>query len=334
MRVLPVQSYTTKNAELSKNKYGTMPSFGIGPGTTNYIIEHSAKIHEVKWSQIALKILERNDEELKDLAGQLHKLSDADLRAASVVRKYNKFWGTYGAELPEQTRKAYIRLSEAVKKVVDNKLKMVKEITALETKKISGWENTVEQKERVKRQFISLLRPEQEGNNPPITNGILVYGTSPKKDEFINWLEKSSNAVIKKIEYNPNNPLQTIEQIVKIAENGEITFQTIKARTILIVKGLDEMLTNHGNVEGLKIIGRFKGFIEHMSADYHTTLVTKTEKSLDDFEEASIAPHRFGIQVDLKDGISVEEFNHLKKLQDEVDYLDWQASTGTRSYRY
>ena len=81
--------------------------------------------------------------------------------------------------------------------------------------------------------------------------------------------------------------------MVTIAKDAEDVFRLAGKRTILHLKDMDELLTAEETIENVEMIGRFKQFVEYCSEKYHTTVLMKTTKPLEDFEEASIASHRF-----------------------------------------
>ena len=57
-------------------------------------------------------------------------------------------------------------------------------------------------------------------------------------------------------------------------------------------------------------------------ADYKTTVITTTDQILDNFEPASIAPHRFELKVELNEHLTDEEQRELSLLRDKVKKLD------------
>jgi hypothetical protein len=130
-----------------------------------------------------------------------------------------------------------------------------------------------------------------------IPNGILLHGKSEvANNQFANAIKSlDANHVI--ITHNPQKPLETIGAIIDTAEKAEKIFKETRKRTILLVENLDEMLSDYSTIERRDMIGRFKGFVEHISKDYHMTLVMKTTKPLEDFEPASIGDHRFELKV-------------------------------------
>ena len=322
------------------------PSFGAGG--FGKIPEARPYVKTFHWNIEKLNILNRTKEEMIDLAEYFHLKKDYELEVddykiyeitkdgfayiAGCLKDFGQIFkkidnAHYDNTLKKQeTETAKRKFNEAMATVKGKKLKMVKIIEELEPKKALGLGNEVEQKDRLNRDFVLRLVAEQEGKSIPITNGILVHGSSKEKEGFIKWLLDSTGAVIKRFKHDTKNPMKTIENIVDTAESAEKAFQHSNTRTILVVDDLDKMLTTHGDLKSRKLIARFKGFVEHLSKEYHTTLVTKTSKSLDTFEEASIGPNRFGIKVNLKDGISKDELKTLNEYKAEIKRLDDKAS--------
>ena len=60
------------------------------------------------------------------------------------------------------------------------------EANKLVNKEISGEGNMLEKKLDVQNQFLNFIKIEKDtGRNAHIENGIIIYGNSTKKDEFI-----------------------------------------------------------------------------------------------------------------------------------------------------
>lgn len=321
MKIQAIQGYNTTNRSSSKDthasSFGALGGVPMGP-------YNDCLFSMSYWKN--LKILEKTKSELIDLAEYFHKAAEDIVREACGSEKFLTIFNK------DKYIRQYERLSEAIKEVIAGKEEMLARISVLEPKKALGIGNLVEQKDRVDRQFLSLLKAEKRGEDVPVTNGILVYGSSKEKEGFIEWLINSSGVVVKRFKHDSNNPMATIETIVNTAEKSETAFQHSNTRTILVVDNLDEMLTKQDGIDDIEMIGRFKGFVEHLSKDFHTTLVTKTDKALDDFEPASIAAHRFGIKADLKDGISQDELKELERLSKEVKRLDDKAKNYNKFY--
>lgn len=151
--------------------------------------------------------------------------------------------------------------------------------------------------------YISLLLNEKVFNKKAVvTNGILLYGENDAKIEsalrcFINCCDFLN---YKKITFNKENAFESIQELIKYAKEAEEIFKKTNTRTLIELENLDEILTNTTSKESLKMIARFKGLVERLSEDFHTTVITKTSKPLSSFEEASLATHRFGIQYEIK----------------------------------
>jgi len=278
--------------------------------------------HTPKWSRKLLRVAERTESEMRDLAEYFHHKSDNEI--VEIAQESHRWW--------QDSQPTVDRLIKFVKPLREAKLKMLKRISELEIKKALGISNATEQKTRLNREFISLIAAEKEGKNPPIKNGILVHGTSSKKEEFINWLTESAGAVVKTIQHDPKKPTKTIDSLIDIAENAEKAFKHSRTRTVIVIKDLDNMLSNKKSAEAMDNINEFKSIAEDLSQKYHTTIITSTDKPLDTFEPASIASNRLGVHVDLKDGISEEELKELGKLKTEVKRLDDKASQARNEF--
>jgi len=322
---MKIQSIQNKNYAPSKNSKSStqrnfsIPSFGVGgcyggggnafgPGT-------SQKVYT--WAAKKLRILTRTDSEMKDLAEYFHKKSNQEIKGVTSEAH------NWSSKKAEETAN---RLISYVSPIRNEKSRKLNRISELEIKKGTGVSNVVGQKVRLNNEFISLIAAEKEGLRPNIKNGILIHGASKLKDEFISWLTESSGAVVKTIQHDVANPMKTISEIIKLAKDSEAAFNHSNTRTLIVVKDLDEMLIKPKNRDEVKLVSGFKSFAEDLSEKYHTTLIAKTDKNLDEFEPATIASNRLGVHVDLKDGISEDELKELGSLNSEVKRLDDKAA--------
>ncbi len=222
----------------------------------------------------------------------------------------------------KKSKRGYERLSAEVKKVQKQKKEWISEISKLTTKEAMGESNIVEQKLRVQRGFLNYINIP----NAKIVNGILIYGQSREKEEFIKWIKNDADATYMEVQYDHSNPTASLRKIMDQSENAKIVFDSTKRRTILMVKDLDKLLTSDSTPQERRNLGVFKSFIENISEKYHTTIITKTDRAIDDFEDASIGTERFGLLVKLKDGITKEGKGRLADLREKVQELNTYAS--------
>ena len=103
----------------------------------------------------------------------------------------------------------------------------------------------------------------------------------------------------KKIDFSKDNNFDTWESILKLAEQAKTDFETTGKRTFIELGNIDELLINFDTIENRRNIAKLKNFTENCAKNYNTTLIFHTTKDLDDFEPASIAPHRFGLKIKL-----------------------------------
>lgn len=148
--------------------------------------------------------------------------------------------------------------------------------------------------------FSQFLDVEKRGTKIPSSNGILLYGDSDKIDKAENIIKNTMDLNFQESKYDPNKPFESIKKLVAIAEKAEEQYAITKKRTMISLLGWDELLTHEELQENRRMIGKFKQFVEHCSEYYHTTVLMKTTKALDDFEDASIASHRFERKFEFK----------------------------------
>ena len=139
----------------------------------------------------------------------------------------------------------------------------------------------------------ALLDIEKSGRKIPNSNGILLYGDAEKIEKAQNIIKNTLDVNFKEAKYDQKQPFESIKKMVAIAERGEAEYPQTKKRTMINLVGWEELLTHEESLENIKMIARFKQFVEHCSERYHTTVLMKTARPLEDFEPASIGSQRF-----------------------------------------
>ena len=288
-----------------------------------YNLSFKSSYDDVYYVDVPLKSfdpLNADENELKNLGEVFHKYSDVE---TLCKRRY----GTGLFTKYENTRayEAYQKLSKSINETRKHKNELVAEMNNLLNKEITGEGNMMEKKMEVKDSFLDLLRIEQNtGRKVPIENGILIYGNSRKKDDFINWLKNTSETAFKEIEYDENKPFDSIKAIKQALKNAQTGYEYTDRRSILYIKNLDKLLTNKSK-ENLIMIAHFKSFAELASEKFHTTLLFKTDLPLENFESASIGPNRFGLKVKLTNELSENDEQKVKDIRQEITRLDKMA---------
>ena len=94
--------------------------------------------------------------------------------------------------------------------------------------------------------------------------------------------------------------LKAVFDLKKILKASELEYQKTGKRTIVEVHNLDELLT-HKTKENVRTIAHFKSFAELASEKFHTTILMRTDKPLENFESASIGPNRFLVKLKIKE---------------------------------
>ena len=196
------------------------------------------------------------------------------------------------------------------------------------------YHDIVQQKRTVMHEFFNLLQAEKDGLSSKVPNGILVYGNSKSGiDELSDWIKNKSETYTKEIDFDPQEPLDSLAQMTEIAKFAEQYHQASGVRTLLFVNNLDELLTNDDTLEGRAMIGRFKNFIENISQKYHTTVLMKTNKDLGDFEEASIGDQRFDLKIKINNKAATpQEREKYMAAKEEFDRLINKSPEGVRTY--
>ena len=136
-------------------------------------------------------------------------------------------------------------------------------------------------------------------SQPIFENGIILQGKSDLADITIKSLTNIFDMNYKKIDFSKDNNFDTWESILKLAEQAKTDFETTGKRTFIELGNIDELLINFDTIENRRNIAKLKNFTENCAKNYNTTLIFHTTKDLDDFEPASIAPHRFGLKIKL-----------------------------------
>lgn len=285
-----------------------------------YNLSFESSYDDVYYVDVPLKSfdpLNADEQELKKLGEVFHKYSDIE---TLCQRRYPV--GLFTKYQNSRAYEAYQKLSKSINEIREHKKELVAEMNNLLNKEITGEGNMMEKKMEVRNQFLDFIQIEQNtGRKVPIENGILIYGNSRKKDDFINWLKNTSETAFKEIEYDENKPFDSIKAIKQALKNAQTGYEYTDRRSILYIKNLDKLLTNKSK-ENIIMIAHFKSFAELASEKFHTTLLFKTDMPLENFESASIGPNRFGLKVKLTNELSESDEQKVKDIRQEITRLD------------
>lgn len=307
MKIYPITSfnYQKNNADKTHNR--------INRQAKNDICFTSG------WMVKRLDILGRTSEQMRDLAEYFHKSSNYELEDAATIKNL------LGFTKKDDSYTAYNKLKDAVERVREDKNKWLSSIANLSVEENKNKQNIAEKKLFLIEQFFNSLKAEKEGVPINIQNGILIHGTSRQKQNFLKWVINTSKLNYDEINFDISDPINSLKMIFKAAENAKLAKELNGKRTLLNIKNIDELLTDFDSIENRRNIAKFKNFTEHCAKDYKTTVITTTNQILDNFEPASIAPHRFELKVELNEHLTNEEQKELKLLRNKVKTLDEKA---------
>lgn len=145
-------------------------------------------------------------------------------------------------------------------------------------------------------QLIDIEKSGQKMNNG---NGIFLYGNAEKIDKAEMIIKNTLDVNFQELIYDPKQPFESIKKLVEIAEKCEADYPTTRKRTMIKLVDWEKLLTDEESQESRRMLGKFKQFVEHCSERYHTTVLLKTTRAMEEFEDASIASHRFETQFKL-----------------------------------
>ena len=134
-------------------------------------------------------------------------------------------------------------------------------------------------------------------------NGILLYGPAEKTRIIADSIRKSLDVNYKEYDFLENgntDMLKAVFDLKKILKASELEYQKTGKRTIVEVHNLDKLLTSKTKKD-LITIAHFKSFAELASEKFHTTILMRTDKPLENFESASIGPNRFLVKLKIKE---------------------------------
>ena len=86
-----------------------------------------------------------------------------------------------------------------------------------------------------------------------------------------------------------------LSQFIKYIKKAD----TSKNKVLIDLINIDKHLQEPDNIEAVKRIARFKNIMELSFENSYATAILRTDKDLDAFEQASIAPHRFNVQFQI-----------------------------------
>lgn len=155
------------------------------------------------------------------------------------------------------------------------------------------------------QKYISTIASEQSGI--PVSEdafqNIILMGSRKVVGITANSLKKTLNINNASVNIDASRPHKILEDVTIKLNEAEAVFKNTGKRTLLELENLDELLTNDTTSESRSLIGKIKGILENSNQKYHTTILMKTDKALDAFEEASIGDQRFGLKIKLNERV-------------------------------
>jgi hypothetical protein len=143
--------------------------------------------------------------------------------------------------------------------------------------------------------YISFLAQEKAGANinPELIPNLFFRGSTEATSEFLNALKNSLDVNYKKITLDETDPLKTLSKLIEIMKANEEQFHITKKRAVIEVENLDELFTDYNTPIKRQIIARYKTLAEHSTQDYHSNIFFSTNKSIEQFEPATLGGQRF-----------------------------------------
>ena len=149
-------------------------------------------------------------------------------------------------------------------------------------------------------QLLAMERVEGLTQGETFTN-ILLYGKSKQAlDNIAGSIKKLFNLNNAQVNFDIKNPDASIDLIVKELKKAKELYEKTGKRTLLTIENLDELLVDTDSLTSRSRIARIKNMAENSVKNNYTTIMIKTTKPLEDFEEASIGTQRFGLKIKLK----------------------------------
>jgi hypothetical protein len=168
-----------------------------------------------------------------------------------------------------------------------------------------------EQKQKLRDQlksgFSDLIESEQRGKQVRIPNCIMLEGPGEESSrELIKWL--GDNADCKFVEITHKDDM--LEQMEKAEEH----FQTTKQRTLIHIKGFDQLI--NPQISPNDMIAVCKDLMQCSSDDYHSTLIFTTKDS-SKLDNAAMGEQR--IELHIKNPLMTEEDKRLRQEAQELE---------------
>lgn len=149
-------------------------------------------------------------------------------------------------------------------------------------------------------QFLVMGRAEGLTQGETFTN-ILLHGKSKQAlDSTAGSIKKLFNLNNAQVNFDIKNPDASIGLIGKELKEAKELYEKTGKRTLLTIENLDELLVDTDSLTSRSRIARIKTMAENSVKNNYTTIMIKTTKPLEDFEEASIGDQRFGLKIKLK----------------------------------
>ena len=246
----------------------------------------------------SLNFYKKTEEELREVAKNLCLYPDDDIKHfCRVLRGW-----PITIESRKLSRVSYERLMPLVQEEREKVQKYMEIVGLNSNEEAKRGIRLAEFKEQISYHFFRAVaaRDLQSDHSASIPNGILLYGNDWRtKKDLSDWMKEKSNLRIVQVEYDRNNPRDSIDKLKEELIVSQQISDTGGKRTLLELKNFDELLSSSEKLESRILIAQFKSLVEDASKNYNTTLLMDTDKDIYSFEPASIGAQRFDIKLDV-----------------------------------
>lgn len=143
--------------------------------------------------------------------------------------------------------------------------------------------------------FLRLAEVQAKPNEKGLINNLILQGdaehTKITANEIKNCLEDVVN--YKTFTFDKSKPQESLNELFNLATQKD----SGKPWSLIEINKLDDLLTDYNDAPSRRFIGKFNEFSERVADDCKTCFILRTAQDLENFDSASIAPHRFGLKL-------------------------------------
>ncbi len=264
--------------------------------------------------------------DFNDDEGRLFASAVSHLDMETIKNKviHYRFFDVTKEENEEINEKTFKMLKPHIEKYKELRNTLPLKIAQMKEKFIDSNPELGLQREQIKSELFEAIKMEKYDPDIEIPNGIFIFGKTDIAIQYlINWIKNHKEIQIETLNYNPNNPDESVKNLESALKNAQSYWETTGRRTLIDISSFSSLLEKGNSKQNQNAIKIFKKLTANTSEKYHSTLLFAVYSNESEFEPSLISEQSFNIRIKPNwYGISKEEKKDLDEAIEELNWLE------------